>query len=167
MVSTQLVKLLLDGRPWQFCFGNHVELRNTQSCVCSSFLSLERVTTLCSFDFWGSCRTLNCGSPSLCLHVYTTWLHELACWYVEGWLSIVRCMWEISWCIASSSGHKPIVIKFLRSYEKIRPQKGLLSHACAYQNWSSVESRSLTQSWVTCSLGVRRNAWVAKKKHEP
>ena len=31
-----------------------------------------------SFNFWGSCRTSNCGSPNLYLHVFTTWLRGLA-----------------------------------------------------------------------------------------
>lgn len=49
----------------------------------------------CSFDSWGSCRTPNCGSPSLCLHVYTAWLRGL---FVGTWKGD---------CLGSSSRGQP------------------------------------------------------------
>ena len=114
-------------------FGCHFQNNTTLSW---SHLSLERLTT-CSFDSWGSCRTPNCSSPSLCLHVYTTWLCSLpTSVHGRAIVSVVRRMWKISRCAASSSGHATIFIKLVwGSFEKIGPQK-LLScnlYMCAHQ----------------------------------
>jgi len=90
-------------------FGCHFQNNTTLSW---SHLSLERLTT-CSFDSWGSCRTPNCSSPSLCLHVYTTWLCSLpTSVHGRAIVSIVRRVYKISRCAASSSGYAAIVIKF-------------------------------------------------------
>ena len=90
-------------------FGCHFQNNTTLSW---SHLSLERLKT-CSFDSCGSCRTPNYGSPSLCHHIYTMWLRGLAT-SVRGRaiVSVVRRVWKILRCTASSSGHAAIVIKF-------------------------------------------------------
>jgi hypothetical protein len=56
----------------------------------------------------------NCGSPSLCLHVYTALLRGLAS-SVHGRaiVSVVHHVCKISRCAASSSGHAAIFIKLV------------------------------------------------------
>ena len=76
----------------------------------------------CSFDSWGSCRTPNCGSPSLCLHIFMVWLRGLAS-SVRGRVivSVVRRVCRLAvHCLFTRS--RSDSYQFRGSFEKIGPQ---------------------------------------------
>ena len=72
-----------------------VKIQNTQTRGVLFMRESWEACKTCSFDSWGSCRTPNCGSSSLCLHVYTAWLRGL---FVGTWKGD---------CLGSSSRGQP------------------------------------------------------------